>query len=98
MVARSKPVDHISKWQGIVTLVVAAIAALTWLLKLESQISETSRLSSEARTQLRAEMEAIRNQLANGVLPVTSVRLDRIEAELEKAAHVMSECKIVARK
>ena len=97
MVAR-KPVDHISKWQGIVTLVIAAIAGLTWLLKLESQISETSRQSQEGRVQLRGEVESIRNQLSNGVLPVTSVRLDRIESELEKVSSLMAECKIVARK
>lgn len=85
-------VDNWSALQSVATLIMMAVAGLVWGLKLESRIDLVASLHHGDMEKMQNKITALESSTQKGILPVTEVRINALQAEIDGLHRNIDDC------
>lgn len=84
--------DSWSALQSAATLLMMAVAGLVWGLKLESRIDLIASMYTRDTEKLGSKVQSLETTMQRGVLPVTEVRLESLEEQIDDLRKIIEDC------
>lgn len=90
-----EPGFALNSWSAVLSFLsvcLMGLGGITWGLKLESRIDKCVEAQAGMRDKLETDILNIRSIIDRGVLPVTAVRLETLEARVKSLDEGVSDC------